>query len=149
MCGYCTLLSETIAENDQVVQLRNRQIFIFRSHIENAGYPMRGIMCRHIGKPTICISENKGADQLRRNCEADQRLCFRYTDSTISLLVKSEISSFLPASLTVQVGLCQTWSETRRPVFSRPGSYVTGDAKSCYRRLRQTCHCSRSQNLNS
>ena len=27
----------------------------------------------------ICIGENKGADQLRSNCEADQRLCFRYT----------------------------------------------------------------------
>ena len=36
-----------------------------------------------MGKPTICIGENKGADQLRSNCEADQRLCFRYTDSTI------------------------------------------------------------------
>ena len=32
-------------------------------------------------KPTIRIGENKGADQLRKNCEADQRLCFRYTDS--------------------------------------------------------------------
>ena len=45
-------------------------------------------------KPTICICENKDADQLRGNREADQRLCFRYTDSTISLLLKSEISSF-------------------------------------------------------
>ena len=47
-----------------------------------------------MGKPTICIGENKGADQLRSNCEADQRLCFRYSDSTIALLLKSEISSF-------------------------------------------------------
>ena len=30
-----------------------------------------------MGKPTICIGENKGADQL-------QRLCFHYTDSTIT-----------------------------------------------------------------
>ena len=51
-------------------------------------------MSRHVGKPTICIGENKGADQLRSNCEADQRLCFRYSDSTIPLLLKSEISSF-------------------------------------------------------
>ena len=29
-------------------------------------------------KPTICIGENKGADQLRGNREADQRLCFRF-----------------------------------------------------------------------
>ena len=43
-----------------------------------------------MGKPTICICENKGADQLRGNREADQRLCFRYSDSTIPLLLKSE-----------------------------------------------------------
>ena len=44
-------------------------------------------------KPTICIGENKVADLLRSNGEADQRLCFRYSDSTIPLLLKSEISS--------------------------------------------------------
>ena len=38
--------------------------------------------------------QNKDADQLRGNHEADQRLCFRYTDSTIPLLSKSKISSF-------------------------------------------------------
>ena len=31
-----------------------------------------------MGKPTICIGENKDADQLRGNREADQRLCIRY-----------------------------------------------------------------------
>ena len=49
---------------------------------------------RHMGKPTICIGENKSAGQLRSNCKADQRLCFRYSDSTFPLLLKSEISSF-------------------------------------------------------
>ena len=44
-------------------------------------------------KPPYCICENKDADQLRSNREADQRLCFRYRDSTILLLPKSEISS--------------------------------------------------------
>ena len=44
-------------------------------------------------KPTLCICENKDADQLHGNSEADQRLCFRYIDSTIPLLPKSEISS--------------------------------------------------------
>ena len=39
-------------------------------------------------KPTFCICENKDADQLRGNREADQRLCFRYIDSTIPLLSK-------------------------------------------------------------
>ena len=37
----------------------------------------------HGKKPTICIGENKGADQLRSYC----------TDSTILLLSKSKISS--------------------------------------------------------
>ena len=56
----------------------------------NMGKYMSGLM----GKPTICIGENKDADQLRGNREADQRLCFRYSDSTIPLLLKSEISCF-------------------------------------------------------
>ena len=51
-------------------------------------------MSRLMGKPTICIGENKAADQLRGYREADQRLCFCYTDSTFPLLPKSEISSF-------------------------------------------------------
>ena len=44
-------------------------------------------------KSAFCICENKGADQPVGNREAVQRLCFRYTDSTIPLLPKSEISS--------------------------------------------------------
>ena len=51
-------------------------------------------MSHIVRKPDFCQCENKGADQLCSNCEADQRLCFRYMDSTISLLLKSEISSF-------------------------------------------------------
>ena len=46
-----------------------------------------------VRKLTFCICENKDADQLCGNREADQRLCFRYMDSTIPLLPKSEISS--------------------------------------------------------
>ena len=44
-------------------------------------------------KTDFCICKNKNADQLRGNREADQRLCFRYTDSTIPLLPKYDISS--------------------------------------------------------
>ena len=59
-------------------------------------------MSRLTRKPTICICENKDADQLRGNREqqlrgnreADQRLCFRYTDSTIPPLLNSKISRF-------------------------------------------------------
>ena len=53
-------------------------------------------------KPDFCICENKDADQLRGNREADQRLCFRYTDSTIPLLPKYENTSFLACSVTVR-----------------------------------------------
>ena len=42
-------------------------------------------------KLTFCICKNKDADQLRGNREADQRLCFRYIDSTIPPLPKYEI----------------------------------------------------------
>ena len=76
-----------------------------------------------MGKPTICIGENKSADQLRSNCEADQRLCFRYSDSTIPLLLKAEISSFKLFCVLVQLGLRQTCSETTLLVFPRSGLY--------------------------
>ena len=71
-------------------------------------------MSRCIRKPTICIGENKGADQLCSNREADQSLCFRYcdTDSTVPLLPKPEISRLWPASVIVQPGLCRTRSES-------------------------------------
>ena len=68
-------------------------------------------------KPAFCICENKDADQLRGNREADQRLCFRYTDSTIPLLSKYEISSFYPSYAVVQPGLCWTWSKTPKTGF--------------------------------
>ena len=39
-------------------------------------------------KTDFCICENKDADQLRGNSEAEQRLCFRCIDSAIPLLSK-------------------------------------------------------------
>ena len=68
-------------------------------------------------KPFFCICENKDVDQLRSHCTADQRLCFRYTDSTIPLLPKPEISSLYQSSVVVQSCLCQTWSETPKTCF--------------------------------
>ena len=44
----------------------------------------------HPEKTGFCPCENKGADQLRSNCTADQHLCFGYTDSTIPLFLKSD-----------------------------------------------------------
>ena len=68
-------------------------------------------------KPAFCICENKDADLLRGDREANLRLCFRYTDSTIPPLPKSEISSLLPSSVAVQPGLCPTWLETLKTGF--------------------------------
>ena len=81
-------------------------------------------MSRLMGKPKSAIGENKDADQLRGNREADQRLCFRYTDSTLPLLLKSGISSYYPASVLVQPGLCRTCSETTTSVFPRGGCNI-------------------------
>ena len=55
------------------------------------------IMSRVVRKPAFCICQNKEADQLRDNREADQRLCFRYIDSTISLLPL--IQNFKPLAI--------------------------------------------------
>ena len=54
-------------------------------------------MCHVMRKPTICICENKGADQLRSNCEADQRLCFaaKIVQSFFHLNPKFQASSLL------------------------------------------------------
>ena len=68
-------------------------------------------------KPAFCICENKDADQLRSNREADQRLCFRYKESTIPLLPKSKISSHYLFPVAVQPGLCRTRSETPKTGF--------------------------------
>ena len=77
-------------------------------------------------KPAFCICENKDADQLRGNREADQRLGFCYIDSfrAIPLLSKYQISSLYPSSEGVQPGLCLTRSETTLLVFSCRGSFI-------------------------
>ena len=79
-------------------------------------------MSRVVRKPDFSMCENKDSDQLRGNREADdreadKRLCFRYIDSTIPLLPKSEISSLYPYSVIAQPGLCGTWSETPKTGF--------------------------------
>ena len=74
-------------------------------------------MSRVVRKPDFHICENKDADQLRGNREADQRLCFHYMDSTFPPLPKSEISSVYPASVAERPGLCRTWSEIPKNGF--------------------------------
>ena len=54
-------------------------------------------------KPDFCKCENKDADQLRGNCEADQRLCFRCIDSAIRLHPINEISSLKPHTCDISL----------------------------------------------
>ena len=72
-------------------------------------------------KPASCICESKGTAQLRGNPAADQRLCFRYKDSEIPLLPKSEILSLLPSYEAVQPGFCRNAPNHRAQVFLRRG----------------------------
>ena len=74
-------------------------------------------MRRVVRKPGFGICENKDADQLCGNREADQRLCFRYIASIIPLLPKYKISSLLPSSVTAQPSLCRSRSETPKTGF--------------------------------
>ena len=67
----------------------------------------------------IIICENKGADQLYGNRTADQHLCFRCIDSTITLLSKSEKSQD-NSPLCVGPG----WKPLGQ-IFSRPGMKIT------------------------
>ena len=64
----------------------------FKSSL-NLVHLAKNYMSRVVRIPAFCICDNKDADQLRGNREADQRLCFRYIDSTIPLLSKYEILS--------------------------------------------------------
>ena len=69
-------------------------------------------------KPAFCICENKDADQLRGNRVADQRLCFatRIVQSLFYLNPKFQAHTI---TVTVQPGLCRTWSETLKTGFLR------------------------------
>ena len=76
-------------------------------------------------KPDFCICENKDADQLRGNREADQRLCFttQIVQSLYYLNPKFQASShllWLHSPVFIGPG-----RKPRRPVFSERGSYCS------------------------
>ena len=64
-------------------------------------------MSHVVRKPDFCICKKKG--QISYGA-ADQRLCFRYIDSTTPLLSKSP-------SVAAQPGLSWTWSDTPKTGF--------------------------------
>ena len=75
-------------------------------------------------EPAFCICENKDADQLRVNREADQRLCFRYIRIVQSLFYinpKFQASSHLLWSYSP---VCvKPGRKSRRPIFSQGSNY--------------------------
>ena len=75
----------------------------------------------------------------RGNREADQRLCFRYKDSTVPLLSKPEISSPYSHLRWLYSPVCvRPVRKPRRPVFSERGSnngLVTGMTKQSKRQF--------------
>ena len=77
-----------------------------------------------MGKAVFWICENKDADKVRGDPEADQRLCFRYIAITLPLLPKSKISSLQPSSVAMQPGLCLTWLETQNVGFSYDAAHI-------------------------
>ena len=82
------LVTRTLNQNkskNKKQAIRQRWVKAFRETMTQRIWQLSRLM----GKPTICIGENKDADQLR----GYQRLRFRYPDNTIPLLLKSEISS--------------------------------------------------------
>ena len=103
----------------QTYRLQNKgggkflSLFFSFVYFENTNRDYKSYLILQIRQPTIGMCENKGTDQLCSNCKAGQHLCFRYTDSTILFLLKSEISSFLLVSVTAQISLFLSWLETQ------------------------------------
>ena len=91
--------------------------------------PQLYYMSRVMRNPAFCKCENKATDHLcGKRRTADQRLCFRYTDSVIPLLPKSEISSLKSSHLLLLYSpVCVgPGRKPLRPVFSQRGSYKSG-----------------------
>ena len=79
--------------HSSLTYLSFQQSFIHITTVSGWNRELNDHLCRAVRKAGFCICENKEADQIRGNREAVQCLCFRYLDSTITLLCKSEISS--------------------------------------------------------
>ena len=102
-------------------------------------------MSRVVRKSAFYICENKGADQLCSDCTADQRLCFRYMDSTIPLLSKSKISSvYIFCGCTARfVSDLVGYPEDR---FSQNEAHMNG-GRVCYPNNLLKPHTSRSNSV--
>ena len=84
------------AEDYVVPNVLNPRDLVFRPDIGHKLYHHHE-MSRVVRKPAFCMCENKDADQLRGNREADQRLCFatRIAQSLFYLNPKFQASSHI------------------------------------------------------
>ena len=83
--------------------LTNNHNLCFGAKIRRECKPQFYYMSPVMRKKSFCICENKNADQLRGNREADQRLSFRYIDSTKTQISFAKvISAFVFATRIVQ-----------------------------------------------
>ena len=77
-------------------------------------------------KPDFCICENKDADQLLGNREADQRLCFSYIVQSLCFLHR-KFQAFNHLVWLYNPVCKGAGQKPRRPVFSQQGSYDLHD----------------------
>ena len=63
--------------------------FVFSDH-DKKNICINSYLSRIKREPDFRICRNKGADQHRSNCEAARRLCFRHSDNTNPLHLKSK-----------------------------------------------------------
>ena len=74
-------------------------------------------------KPVYAIYEQQRRRSACGSAQSDQRLCFRWLDSIISLLSISKISSLYLASVAAQAGWSLPWSQTPEDRFSRDDAH--------------------------
>ena len=86
-------------------------------------------------KPVLPLVNNKGADQTEHPRCLISAFVVRCLDRIIPLVSILEISSLYLASLAAQVGLCLTWSETPKSMFSRDEAQILLSLTSLYQTL--------------
>ena len=93
--------------------------FECKMHSEVSAY----MRCFHIKDSNVSLIEprrektNVLHTRKQRRRSADQRLCFRYSNSIFPLPSKSEISSLESSSVAARPGLCRTWVEIPKTGF--------------------------------
>ena len=72
-------LQTTISHLNKEIEFKRQEISKIKSDTAHQIRYSNTYLSRIVRKPDFCLRENKGADQLCSNCEADQCLCFCYT----------------------------------------------------------------------